>query len=134
MKRVHSSAIVLGVLLACCCLSWAETAKELQAKGEEAYKAKQYQKAVEFYTEALKIEPERHETVYSRGVNYYKLGKRDQALADFNALTSVKDIDHHAWNYIGLIHSREGELAEGMLKPSEAIKNFNEAMAALKKP
>ena len=36
MKRMCSSAILLSVLLACYCLSWAETAKELHAKGEEA--------------------------------------------------------------------------------------------------
>ena len=93
------------MLLACDCLSWAETGKELHVKGEEAYEVKKYEKAVEYYTEALKLDPGRHETVYARGVNYYKLGKSNQALVDFSTLTSIKDIDHHSWNYIGMIQA-----------------------------
>ena len=44
-----------AVLLALSCV-WAQTAEEWVAGGEPAYKAKDYQKAVEFYTTASEIE------------------------------------------------------------------------------
>src|SRR5208283_3419385 len=102
MKTLHFSGIIVVVLTACYVMSWADTAKELHAKGEEAYKAKKYEKAVEYYTEALKIEPKRYETVYSRGVNYYKLAEYEKALQDFSQVKDIKGMDHQAWHYIGL--------------------------------
>ncbi len=133
MKRVYFVAILICTFFACCCSSWAETAKELHAKGEEAYKAQKYKQAVEYYTEALKIEPERHETIYCRGVNYYNLGEWDKALTDFEKLTAVKGIDHHAWHHIGLIHLGEWELNEAKGKHKEARVNLRETIDAFKK-
>jgi tetratricopeptide (TPR) repeat protein len=133
MKRKHFIGILFSMVLACGSLAWAETAQELHAKGEEAYRAKQYKKAVEFYSEALKMEPERHETIYCRGINYYKLAEWDQALADFVKLTGIKGIDHHAWNQIGLIHSGKWELNEAKGKLKEAREDLKETMDAFKK-
>jgi tetratricopeptide (TPR) repeat protein len=80
MRRSHVVCAVIITLLGCGSLSFAETATELNEKGEAAYKAKDYAKAVEYYTEVLKLEPNRHETIYARGVNYYKLKRYDEAL------------------------------------------------------
>ena len=133
MKRKCLIGILVGAVLAWGSISSAETAQELHAKGEEAYKAKEYRKAVEYYTEALKIEPERHETIYCRGVNYYKLAEWDQALADFVKLTGLKGFDHHAWNHIGQIYSGKWELNEAKGKFKEARGNLKETMDAFKK-
>ncbi|MGB6063487.1 MAG: tetratricopeptide repeat protein [Desulfomonilaceae bacterium] len=133
MKKVYFVGILICTFVAYCCSSWAETAQELHAKGEDAYKAQKYKQAVEYYTEALKIEPERHETIYCRGVNYHKLGEWDKALTDFEKLTSVKGIDHHAWHHIGLIHLGEWELNEAKGKHKEARGNLRETIGAFKK-
>lgn len=133
MKRKYLIGILIGAVLAWGGISSAETAQELHAKGEEAYKAQKYKKAVEYYTEALKIEPERHETIYCRGVNYYKIAEWDLALADFVKLTEIKGIDHQAWNHIGLIYFGKWELSEAKGKHKEARGNLKETMDAFTK-
>lgn len=133
MKGRYSICVLIGLVLACGGVSWAETAQELHTKGEEAFKAKQYKKAVECYTEALKIEPDRHETLYCRGVNYYKLAEWEHALADFAKLTDIKGIDHQAWNHIGMIYIDKWELDEAKGKHHEARGDLKESMTAFKK-
>jgi tetratricopeptide (TPR) repeat protein len=139
MRRSYFVCTVFVALLVCWSLSIAETAKEFQDKGETAYKAKDYAKAVECYTEALKFEPNRHDTIYARGVNYYMLKKYDDALADFNRVKDVKKIDHHALNYIGLIHNEKKEYRGALdaftgavsLEPKSAAYSLNAARAAV---
>jgi tetratricopeptide (TPR) repeat protein len=138
MRKSHFVCAVLVAVLGCWSLSCAENAEEWHAKGETAYKAKQYGKAVECYTEVLNLEPNRHETTYTRGVNYYKLGKYGDALADFKKVKDEKKIDHHALNYMGLIYARTGEKAKAFtafkkatqLDPNNTTYCLNTARAA----
>jgi len=106
--RRNEVFLALILILAWTCPSFAETAQEFHVQGETAYKAKNYAKAVEAYTEALKLEPNRHETIYARGVNLFKLKKFDDALADFKKVTDITKIDRHALNYTGLIYQTQG--------------------------
>jgi tetratricopeptide (TPR) repeat protein len=122
VRRSHFVCAVLVLLLGCWSLSFAETAKEFHDKGEAAYKAKDYAKAVEYYTEALKLEPDRHETIYARGVNYYNLKRYDDALADFNKIKDIKKIDHHALNYIGLVYNEKKDWYAAYKAFTEAVK------------
>ncbi len=95
---------------------------------------------MEYYTEALKIEPKRYETVYSRGVNYYKLGEYEKALQDFSQVTDIKGIDHHAWDYIGLIYTKDAKYPEALvafkkaanLQPKNVLYCLNAALTAAK--
>jgi tetratricopeptide (TPR) repeat protein len=140
MRKSHFVCTVIVALLGCWTLSFAETAKEFNDKGEAAYKAKDYAKAVEYYTEVLKLEPTRHETIYARGVNYYKLKRYDDALADFDKVKSVKGIDHHALNYIGLIYMAKEDYPAAFnafkaavdLEPKSLLYCLNAARAAVK--
>src|SRR5271157_1621984 len=140
MKRTCCIGLLISALLACSSLLWAETAKELHVKGEEAHKAKNYEKAVEYYTEALKIEPKRYETLYSRGVNHYKLAEYEKALLDFSQLKDIKGIDHHAWHYIGLIYTKDEKYPEALvafkkaanLQPKNVLYCLNSARTAAK--
>lgn len=135
----YSIGSLICAISVCCCLSWAETSQDFHRKGEEAYKAKDYVRAVEYYTEALKIQPERHETIYARGVNYYKLKRYDEALADFNRVKDVKKIDHHALNYIGLICNDKREYRGALnafmgavnLEPKSVVYCLDAARAAV---
>ncbi len=140
MRKSHFVCAVFVVVFMSWGLSFAETAQEFNDKGEAAYKAKDYAKAVEYYTEVLKLEPERHETIYARGVNYYKLKKYDDALADFNKVKSVKKIDHHALNYIGLVYMAKEDYPAAFiafkgavdLQPNNVLYCLNAARAAVK--
>ncbi len=140
MRKSHVVCAVLIAVLVSCGLSFAETDKEFNDKGEAAYKAKDYAKAVEYYTEVLNLEPNRHETIYARGVNYYKLKKYDDALVDFIKVKDVKKIDHHALNYIGLIYMAKEDYPAAFnafkgavdLEPKGLLYCLNAARASVK--
>ena len=127
MRRSHFVCAVIITLLGCGSLSFAETAKD-------------YAKAVEYYAEALKLEPERPETIYVRGVNYDKPERYDDALADFNKVRDTKKIDRHPLNYIGLIYSAKKEYPATFkafkgaadLQPKNLLYCFYDAGAAVK--
>ncbi len=140
MRKSHLVCAILVAVFLPWGLSFAETAKEFNDKGEAAYKAKDYAKAVEYYTEVIKLEPGRHETIYARGVNYYKLKKFDEALTDFNKVKDVKKIDHHALNYIGMIYMTKEDYSTAFnafkdaanLEPKSILYSLNAARAAVK--
>ena len=55
------------------------TPKEL---GNAAFKAQDFNKAVEHYTEALQATPNEHTILGNRSASYHNLKKYDQALED----------------------------------------------------
>jgi tetratricopeptide (TPR) repeat protein len=139
MRISHFVCAVIITLLGCGSPSFAETAMEYRDKGEAAQKAKDYAKAVEYYTEALKLEPERNETIYARGVNYYKLKRYLDAWADFDKVKNVKQFEHRALNYIGLTYMAREKYEAALitftqaakLEPKSLLYCMNAARAAL---
>lgn len=99
--------IAFVVVVAACQIAFAETADELDKKGEQAYKARKYEKAVEWYTKALELDPHRQTTMYCRGVNLYLLRKFAGALKDLEKVKSTEGLDHKALYYIGLIQTKK---------------------------
>jgi tetratricopeptide (TPR) repeat protein len=100
----------------------AETADELDSKGQTAYRSGKYSEAVRFQSEALSIDPERHSSRYRRGVSLYHLGQYSPALADFQALRRVRDLNHLAFYHVGLIHSDRGDHVGALLAFQEALR------------
>lgn len=54
--------------------------------GDAYYKKGEYEKAVEAYTEYLRLEPTDIKSLYNRGRAYQELERFDDALGDFNAV------------------------------------------------
>lgn len=141
MRKSHFICAVLVGLLVCCSLSLAQTYKEYYDKGEAAYEAREdYANDVEHFTQVLKIEPERHVAIYCRGVNYFRLGRYEEALADFNKVKDVNEIGHHVLHYIGLISNEKKDYRTAFnafkgavdLQPENAQYCVDAARAAMK--
>lgn len=131
MKKKLFVCAVFGGLLACWSLSFAQTYKEYYDKGEAAYEAKEdYGKAVEYYTEILKTQPERLDAIYVRGVYYFRLKKYDEALADFNKIKDVDQIYHRVLHHIGLINN-EKKIIGRPLTLSRELLIFNLRMPSI---
>ncbi|MTI19471.1 tetratricopeptide repeat protein, partial [Fulvivirga sp. RKSG066] len=52
--------------------------------GDKYFKNGQYEKAIDAYTEYLRLEPTHIKSLYNRGRAYEEVGKHEEALADFN--------------------------------------------------
>jgi tetratricopeptide (TPR) repeat protein len=63
----------------------ADTGKAIEyfKKANEYVQKNNAEKAIEFYTEAIKIQPNFHEAYYGRGASYYFLGKKNEAMKDW---------------------------------------------------
>ena len=63
------------------------TPKEL---GNEQFKAKNFEKAIEFYSQAIDANPSDHTIYGNRSASYHNLKNFEQALADGNKCVELK--------------------------------------------
>lgn len=75
-KQVGLYVIITLGLLAC--------KDERSDLGDTYFQNGEYQKAIEAYTEYLRLEPTHLKSLYNRGRAYEELGEFEKALADFN--------------------------------------------------
>lgn len=68
-------------------------------RGNEFFEVRQYEEAVEEYTEALRIDPEYAGAYYNRGYAYYLMGRYDRSIADYSKSLRLEPDDVDA--YIG---------------------------------
>jgi len=66
------------------------TVEELKSLGNQAFSAKNYQKAIELYTDAIEMDPKNHTLYSNRSGAYCAAGKYRQAQADANKVTQIK--------------------------------------------
>ena len=115
--------LVIGLaLLVAGAGAWAQTAKEWTAKGDEAFKTKAYEKAVEYYSNALAENPEFGPARYNRARTYVRLKKIGPALADLDKAKTIKGVSDRAWNLIGMIHASAGEFRNALVHFKKANK------------
>jgi len=102
MGRVVVVVVVALVSVAFFCApAGAQTSAECVTKGDEAYKAQQYEQAVELYTKALGLDAKQPQTVYKRGLSYYNLQKWQDARSDFERVAQANPQSHEAFFYLG---------------------------------
>ena len=63
----------------------AENARRNAQQGGEALQAKDYDKAIDCFTVAIKFNPTDPVLLHNRGLAYYGKGKYEKAIADYNA-------------------------------------------------
>ncbi|XP_057803998.1 outer envelope protein 64, mitochondrial [Salvia miltiorrhiza] len=98
-----------------------DTAELLKEKGNAAYKEKQWNKAVSFYTEAIKLN-DANATYYSnRAAAYLELGCYQQAEEDCSKAISLDK------KYVKA-YLRRGTAKESLLFYKEAIEDFKHAL------
>lgn len=100
------------------------TQDQHKAKGNEAFKAKNYTEAIQWYTKAIDIDPncEAAAALYSnRAASYAGMGNHAEALKDADQCIRVKP----AW-LKG--HYRKGNALEALNRLDEALKAFEDAL------
>jgi tetratricopeptide (TPR) repeat protein len=97
---------------------------QLKAKGNEAFKAKKYPEAIEWYTKAIDVDPncEAAAALYSnRAASYAGMGNHEAAVKDGDQCIRVKP----AW-LKG--HYRKGAALEALNRFDECLKAFEDAL------
>ena len=68
---------------------FAQTPKEVFDQGVVLFKKNQYQKAIDTFSELIKLVPDHADAFKNRGVSYMKLEKFDLAIADFQMAKKI---------------------------------------------
>jgi len=94
---------------------------QFKEKGNAAFKAEQWDKAILYYSESLEIDPESHIVLSNRAASYIKSGQYDLALVDADAVIKLKPEYHKG-------HGRKGAAYHAMLCYNEAIEAYKDGL------
>ena len=87
-----------------------QLALEFKTKGNEAFKAKKWQEAIEFFTKAIEYNPNDHVFYSNRSGSYLNNGQYQQALQDAEACIK------YCCNYSGSSQNGQGDIKEKELR------------------
>lgn len=66
------------------------SAEELKSKGNAALQAEKYDEAIDFYTQAINIDPSNHILYSNRSAAFAKVGKYSESLNDAEKTVTLK--------------------------------------------
>ena len=64
-------------------------ASEESRLADSYYQNKNYRKAIEYYSESLKLKPNDTQSLYRRGRSYEEISEYKKALSDYNKVLSI---------------------------------------------
>ena len=91
---------------------------ELFSKGSECFKRGDYIDALKYFDNVLKLEPEREDSWFLKGVCLANIGNHSDAILSFNKVVKIDPSNLDAWYYKG-----RSEIYTGQKK--EALKSFD---------
>lgn len=89
--------------------------------GQKALADEKHELAIEAYTQALTIDPYLLEAYMQRAAGYTVLGKKSEAISDYNMILAQKAGRHEARHMKGLLHYQIGEYNASIYEINRAI-------------
>ncbi len=111
IKTGAATAVVLIILLALGAACGATPAEDLFRRGYEASTGRNWQEAIDWYTKAIKADPNNPEAYFQRAVNFEMTDRLQQATSDYQTALSIKPDMYLAMEYLAKIYEREGNYA-----------------------
>jgi stress-induced-phosphoprotein 1 len=90
-------------------------------QGNQQFKEKNFEKAVEFYTQAIEENPEDHTIYGNRSASFYNLKKFDKALEDAEKCVQIKPDWPKGFQRKGLALQAQGKLDEAIEAYSKGL-------------
>ena len=81
-----------------------------------------YDQAIQDYTEAIKIKPDKHEAYYNRGNAHAAQQNYEQAIQDYTEAIKIKPDKHEAYNNRGVAYYNQQNYEQAIQDYTEAIK------------
>lgn len=113
-------------------------------QGNREFDNKNYEKASEYFSNAIRLKPDYADAYYNSGITKAKLGQYPEAIVDFNEVIRLKPDDVEAYSNRGTLKVKLEQYAEAIsdfdkaisLKPDDADACFNKAcaLALMNKP
>lgn len=105
---------------------WAQRKKDRElekyfATGRRLYKRKIYNRALQEFDKAIKIDPSSFKAYFGRGRVYLKTGQYDEAIADFKMVIKLKPDYSKPYHNLGWLHYQEGKYEESVRHLNKAI-------------
>ncbi|KAI0463034.1 Hsp90 cochaperone [Komagataella kurtzmanii] len=98
------------------------SSEEFKAQGNQAFQAKDYEKAVSFFTQAIEASPSPNHILFSnRSAAYASLGQYQDALDDANKCVEINGSWAKGYNRVGAAHYGRGEWDEAHKAYSKAL-------------
>ena len=97
-------------------------ASEESRLADTYYQNKNYNKAIEYYTESLKLKPNDTQSLYRRGRSYEELKQFDKALIDYNKVISIDSENVNAILSLAINSLREKQYLDAELYSKKVIK------------
>jgi tetratricopeptide (TPR) repeat protein len=98
--------------------------------GEKFFDNKEYDKAINSYTQAIQLEPEFGQAYNNRGLAHHVLGNYDDALTDFNVAIKILPNSAEVYSNRGLAYLYKGDYEKAILDFEQSIQlrpNFSNA-------
>ncbi|MDH3443035.1 MAG: tetratricopeptide repeat protein, partial [Deltaproteobacteria bacterium] len=107
-----------------------KTASQLNNRGVAHSRKGDFDRAIEDYTQAIRLYPNYDKAFYNRGNAYNKKGDHERAIKDYSEAIRINPNYDKAFNNRGLIHSRKGAHDRAIEDYTAAIRiNPNYALA-----
>ena len=98
------------------------SAEEWIERGDKFYIKGEYEKAIECYNEALKINPKDADAWYNKGVLYARLKKYEEAIECYDKALKINPEYANAWNNKGVVYAELKEYKKAIECYDEALK------------
>jgi tetratricopeptide (TPR) repeat protein len=91
-------------------------------RGQAFMNLGEFDKAIEDYSTAAKLNSSYYQAFYNRGVAFEKIGQPNRAIADYERTISLNPSSYQAYNNCGILYGNSGAY-------QKAIEFFNQAIA-----
>ncbi|MCY4046693.1 MAG: tetratricopeptide repeat protein [Candidatus Dadabacteria bacterium] len=98
-----------------------KTAREYFADGNAHYQIGKYEKAIESYTRAIKINPQYATAYINRGNCYFQIKDREKAISDYTGAIEIDPQHAMAYNNLGTCYFQIGENEKAISDYTRAI-------------
>jgi tetratricopeptide (TPR) repeat protein len=95
---------------------------EAKQRGDEKFAKKNYDKAIEDYTEAIRLNPKYWSPYYGRGVAYYWKKNYDKAIKDYTEAIRLNPKNASAYIALGDSYSQRGNYDKALSDYAEAVR------------
>ena len=90
--------------------------------GHKLFREKKYDKALQAYSRAIKIDPKNAGAYYWRGRLLITMGEKDRALSDLKASVELNPSNSEAYDNLGWLASQKGLYDDGITYLSQSIR------------